>query len=101
MGGFEELCAEYPECDKRVSTSSFILDLYDFHLPLGWLLAPSTRRIVELHGGVANRAGTFLGGSNIDDDDKFARLGAYASNNDASACRVVAFLQGTNDTHCD
>lgn len=98
---FIELCEEYSECGKRVEGSSFTLDLFDFHLPLGWLLAPSTRRIVELHSGVANRAGVYLGGSNIDDTDKFERLGAYAANNDAAACEIVSALQGSDAKTCN
>jgi hypothetical protein len=91
-----ELCAVYPECGKRVDGTAITLNLYDFDLPLGWLLAPSARKIVELHSGVAHRAGTNLGGSNIDDPNKFERLGAYAQNNDSAACHIVALLQMDN-----
>lgn len=94
---FIELCAAYSECGSRVEGGSFTLNLYDFDLPLGWLLAPSTRKIVELHSGVANRAGTCLGGHNIDDREKFRRLAAYAANNDSAACEIVALLQGAPD----
>lgn len=97
---FIEVCANYSECGKRVDGSSFTLNLFDFDLPLGWLLSPSTRKIVEIHSGLAHRAGTYLGGSNIDDRDKFARLGAYAANNDTAACNVVALMQGIEDRRC-
>src|SRR5215470_18500013 len=100
MWCFIELCAVYSECGKRVEGSTFTLNLYDFDLPLGWLLAPSTRKIVELHSGIASRAGTYLGGSNIDDGEKFRRLGAYAANNDTAACQVVVLLQGKDDIGC-
>jgi hypothetical protein len=89
---FAELCALYPECGKRVDMVSFILNLYDYELPLGWLLAPSTRNIVKLHSGLIGRAGSYLGGSNIDEKDRFARFGAYVSDNDTSACRVASLL---------
>ncbi|WP_334488889.1 hypothetical protein [Bradyrhizobium algeriense] len=97
---FIEVCAIYSECGKRVDGSSFTLNLFDFDLPLGWLLSPSTRKIVEIHSGLSHRAGTYLGGSNIDDRDKFARLGAYAANNDTAACNVVALIQVIKDRRC-
>ena len=100
MFRFVELCAAYAECGKRVDGASFTLNLYDFDLPLGWLLAPSTRKIVELHSGNADRAGTYLGGNNIDDKTRFERLGAYAANNDTAACRVVALVQA-DERRCD
>jgi Patatin-like phospholipase len=96
MWRFVELCAVYVECGKRVQGSSFTLNLFDFDLPLGWLVAPSTRKMVELHSGMAHRAGTYLGGSNIDESEKFPRLGAYAANNDTAACEVVALLEVDN-----
>src|ERR1700737_990351 len=33
-----QLCGSYSECGKRVDTTSFMLDLFDYDLPLGWLL---------------------------------------------------------------
>jgi len=99
MWRFIELCGVYSECEKRVEGSPFALNLFDFNLPLGWLLAPSTRKMVELHSGMAQSAGTYLGDSNIDDNDKFRRLGACAANNDSAACEVVALLQ-MDDRRC-
>jgi hypothetical protein len=92
-----DLCRDNPNCDKRVDMTGIALNLYDFDLPLGWLLAPSTRKIVELHSGIAHRAGTYLGGSNIDDENKFRRLGAYAANNDDAVCKVVALLEADGE----
>jgi hypothetical protein len=100
LSQFSELCQNYTECGGRVDGASFTLNLYDFDLPLGWLLAESTRKIVKLHSGVAGRAGNYLGGSNIDDPDKFRRLGAYAKNNDSSACNVVSLSRGEK-RNCD
>ncbi|MCC8955041.1 hypothetical protein H8B02_16815 [Bradyrhizobium sp. Pear77] len=100
LSRFAELCYTYPECGKRVDMVSFMLNLYDYDLPLGWLLAPSTRDIVRLHSGVIRRAGTYLGGSNIDERTKFGRLGAYVSDNDGSACKVAALLDA-KDRNCD
>jgi hypothetical protein len=97
---FSELCQHYAECGGRVGFIPFLLNLYDFDLPLGWLLADSTKTIVKLHCGVAGRAGTYLGGNNIDDRNKFERLGAYAKINDSSACNVVSILQG-QQRNCD
>ena len=77
---------------KRVDGSTFTLNLFDFDLPLGWLLAPSTRKVVEFHSGIAGRAGKSLGG-NIDEPEKFGRLGAYAENNDSAACEIVSLLE--------
>jgi hypothetical protein len=94
------LCRKDSNCGKRLETHVFPLDLFDFDLPLGWLLASSTRKIIEFHSGVVDRAGTSLGGSFIDEKKKFARLGAYAAMNDEAACNVVAVLQNRNNGGC-
>jgi hypothetical protein len=100
IGRFIELCDSYPQCAKGLGMSSFTLNLYDFNLPLGWLLSPSTKEIVELHSGTASRAGTYLGGINIDDASKFERFGAYVANDDSAACEIVALLQGVEGSRC-
>ncbi|MCK1441490.1 hypothetical protein IVB43_03620 [Bradyrhizobium sp. 48] len=100
LSRFTELCTTYSECGKRVDLVSFMLNLYDYDLPLGWLLAPSTRDIVRLHSGSVSRAGIYLGGSNIDEKDKFGRLGAYVSDNDGSSCKIAALLDA-KDRNCD
>lgn len=95
FGRFTELCSRYSECGKRVDMVPFMLNLYDYDLPLGWLLAPSTRDKVRLHSGSISRAGTYLGGSNIDEKNRFGRLGAYVADNDTAACKVAALLDAT------
>jgi hypothetical protein len=55
--------------------------------------------MVELHSGMASRAGTYLGGSNIDEPTKFGRLGAYAANNDSAACEIVSLVEA-DDRRC-
>ena len=92
LSRFTELCGVYSECGDRVDAAMFMLNLYDHRLPLGWLLAHSTRSVVRLYSGSAGRAGEFLGGSNIDDADLFSRLGAYASRNDTAACKIASLL---------
>jgi hypothetical protein len=53
LSQFYELCQHYDECGGRVDGTPFMLNLYDFNLPLGWLLAESTKTIVKLHSGIA------------------------------------------------
>jgi hypothetical protein len=100
LSRFTEMCGIYGDCGKRVDMVSFMLNLFDYNLPLGWLLAPSTRNIVRLHSGSIDRAGTYLGGNNIDDEDKFARLGAYVSRNDSAACKIAALLEAAQNRSC-
>jgi len=77
---------------------SLILNSHDFNLPLGWLLAPSTRKLVELHSGFESSSTRDFGG--VDEENKFSRILGYAQNDDRTACEVEALLSAASGGRC-
>jgi hypothetical protein len=85
-----ERCKVEIECGERIYAVPFYLNLYDFDLPLGWLLAPSTRKIVGLHSGLASKSDGALG--DMMDPDPISRISSYAARANSAACEIEAIL---------
>jgi hypothetical protein len=85
-------CAGDPKCAIGVS-AEFPLNLGDFRTALGWQLSPLTRRVVELHGGNADRSGiTRVNPNSFEGDNVSIRMAVGVS--DVSACKIASILTG-------
>lgn len=85
-------CATDPNCVLG-SGQEFVLNLDSFRVPLGWQISQLTRRLVELHSGVADRESSTHFNPNFNTLDNMEIRDAIGIS-DGSACTIVKILTG-------